>query len=421
MKKLLIILSLYPLINIAQDLESGGGEYIMHKHNSCLSKQDRFVIWNEIKENLKYLENKNIIPKKQKSVLFGWPLRKDTLLEFNNYYGISNFVDQDTTTGILLDYNCQIRTYDGHRGTDFFTWPFPWYLYDNDYIDVIAGEDGIIVNKHDGHDDDHCLSTAGGSWNAVYVRHNDGSIVWYGHLKKNSLTSKSIGQSVTKGEYLGKVASSGVSTGPHLHLEIHDSSWNLTDPFHGLIDPFQGSCNSLNSNSWWLNQRNYRVPVLNALLTHNAKPIHGCPGINEAPNMSNSFIVGDSVFFAAYYSDRELGDSAKYKIITPSNTIWNSWNQVASTTYNASWYYWRKLLPHNGPFGLWKFEIEFKGQVYTHEFLYSGSLSIENQNKELKKLIRVSDILGRETKVINNKLLLFIYDDGTVEKKIIIQ
>ena len=111
----------------------------------------------------------------------------------------------------------------------------------------------------------------------MYVQHNDGSIVWYGHLKKNSLTSKSIGQTVTKGEYLGKVASSGRSTGPHLHLEIHDSSWNL-------IDPFQGVCNSLNSNSWWLNQRDYREPVLNTLLTHNSKPIHGCPGINEEPN-----------------------------------------------------------------------------------------------------------------------------------------
>ena len=40
------------------------------------------------------------------------------------------------------------------------------------------------------------------------------------------MTSKSIGQTVTKGEFLGKVASSGKSTGPHLHLEVHDSSSN---------------------------------------------------------------------------------------------------------------------------------------------------------------------------------------------------
>lgn len=414
MNKLLLILLLFPFINIAQDIDDGGGEYKLYNHHSCLSKQDRIVIWDEIKENLKLLKNQNIITKKNKSVSFIWPLRKDTSLVFNNYFGISNFVDQDTTTGTILDYNCLNRSYDGHGGTDIFTWPFPWYLYNNDYVDVITAEDGIIINKHDGNDDDHCPNTMGGSWNAVYIQHNDGSIVWYGHLKKNSLTFKTIGESVIKGEYLGKVASSGNSTGPHLHLEIHDSSWNL-------IDPFQGSCNSLNSNTWWSNQRNYREPILNALLTHNAKPIHGCPGINEDPNMSNNFIIGDTVFLAAYYSDREAGDSAKYRIKTPNNTVWDSWNQVSSTTYNVSWYYWKKVLPQNGPFGIWLFEIEFNGQTYLHEFQYVTSLSIEDENNEIKQLSLITDILGRKTKVSTNKLLFFIYDDGTVEKKIIIE
>ena len=413
MKKLILILLLFPLINIAQDIDSGGGEYNLYNHHLCLSKQERIIIWDEIKENLKSLKNKNIITKKNQPVSFVWPLRKDTSLVFNNYFGISNFVDQDTT-GSILDYNCLNRSYDGHGGTDIFTWPFPWYLYNNDYVDVIAAEDGIIINKHDGNDDDHCPNTMGGSWNAVYIQHNDGSIVWYGHLKKNSLTSKTIGQPVIKAEYLGKVASSGNSTGPHLHLEIHDSSWNL-------IDPFQGSCNSLNSNSWWSNQRNYREPILNALLTHNAIPIHGCPGINEDPNISNHFIIGDTVFLAAYYTDREVGDSAKYIIKTPNNIIWDSWNQVASTTYSASWYWWKKALPQNGPFGIWKFEIEFNGQTYFHEFEYLTSLSIEDENYELKQLILITDILGREAKEISNEMLFYIYDDETVEKKIIIE
>ena len=35
-----------------------------------------------------------------------------------------------------------------------------------------------------------------------------------------------------------------------------------------------------------------------------------------------------------------------------------------------------------------------------------------------KKLLRTIDVLGRETK---NKPLFYIYDDGTVEKKIIIE
>lgn len=404
----------FPLSNIAQNINGSGEEYKLSPNRSCLSKEDRFIIWNEIKQNLKILSNQNTIIEKNKNVLFGWPLRADTSLIYNNYFGISNFVDQDTVIGSILDYNCLNRSYDGHKGIDIFTWPFPWHLYNNDYIDVIAAKDGIIINKHDGHDDDHCPSTMGGNWNAVYIQHNDGSIAWYGHLKKNSLTSKTIGHSVIKGEYLGKVASSGNSTGPHLHFEIYDSSWNL-------IDPFQGPCNSLNSNSWWSNQRNYREPILNALLTHNSKPIHGCPDINEEPNISNIFTVGDTVFLAAYYTDREVGDSAKYKIKSPNNAIWDSWSQVVSTTYNASWYYWKRVLPQNGPFGFWKFEIDFNGEEYSHEFLYSALLSIDEQNYENKQLILITDILGRKTKARKNEVLFYIYDNGTVDKRIIIE
>ena len=38
-----------------------------------------------------------------------------------------------------------------------------------------------------------------------------------------------------------------------------------------------------------------------------------------------------------------------------------------------------------------------------------------------KQLVRIVDILGRETKEIKNSLLFYIYDDGTVKKKIIIE
>jgi hypothetical protein len=35
-----------------------------------------------------------------------------------------------------------------------------------------------------------------------------------------------------------------------------------------------------------------------------------------------------------------------------------------------------------------------------------------------KKLVKITDVLGRPAKEGNNKLLFYIYDDGTVEKKI---
>ena len=48
---------------------------------------------------------------------------------------------------------------------------------------------------------------------------------------------------------------------------------------------------------------------------------------------------------------------------------------------------------------------------------WSGPLLVRNQAQ--KKLVAVTDILGRPTKIIKNKLLLFIYNDGSVTKQLI--
>ena len=39
----------------------------------------------------------------------------------------------------------------------------------------------------------------------------------------------------------------------------------------------------------------------------------------------------------------------------------------------------------------------------------------------MKKLLKVTDILGRETKSTKNEVLFYIYDNGTVEKRITIE
>ena len=58
----------------------------------------------------------------------------------------------------------------------------------------------------------------GGYGNTVEIRHKDGSITRYGHL---SSLKVSVGQTVQKSRtLLGKVGSTGLSTGPHLHFEI---------------------------------------------------------------------------------------------------------------------------------------------------------------------------------------------------------
>ncbi len=45
----------------------------------------------------------------------------------------------------------------------------------------------------------------------------------------------------------------------------------------------------------------------------------------------------------------------------------------------------------------------------------------ETSHYHIKEILKITDILGRETKAIKNEPLFYIYNDGTVEKKITIE
>lgn len=62
--------------------------------------------------------------------------------------------------------------------------------------------------------------------NKIVVRHWDGTEVWYCHLSRIVLRSGE----VDTGEVIGQVGSTGNSTGPHLHLEVHPDGYGPVNP-----------------------------------------------------------------------------------------------------------------------------------------------------------------------------------------------
>ena len=54
------------------------------------------------------------------------------------------------------------------------------------------------------------------------------------------------------------------------------------------------------------------------------------------------------------------------------------------------------------------------------EITIQNSTSINNLQSS-KKLINVIDVIGRNVNSSSNTILLYIYDDGSVEKKMIIE
>lgn len=71
-----------------------------------------------------------------------------------------------------------------------------------------------------------------GYGNAVLVDHGNGITTKYGHLSKIFVV---VGQEVKRGQFIGAVGSTGKSTGPHLHYEVHlqDTPVNPEKYLHG--------------------------------------------------------------------------------------------------------------------------------------------------------------------------------------------
>jgi murein DD-endopeptidase MepM/ murein hydrolase activator NlpD len=87
---------------------------------------------------------------------------------------------------------------------------------------VVASAPGVVVTA--GWND-------GGYGNLVEIRHPDGSLTLYAH---NSRIVVRKGEVVNQGELIAAMGSTGRSTGPHTHFEIHPGGRGAVDPMFFL-------------------------------------------------------------------------------------------------------------------------------------------------------------------------------------------
>ncbi|MCU0569717.1 MAG: LysM peptidoglycan-binding domain-containing protein [Oculatellaceae cyanobacterium Prado106] len=83
---------------------------------------------------------------------------------------------------------------------------------------IFAAADGVI---------EYSGWNSGGYGNLVEVRHADGSMTRYAHLDRSLVKE---GQRVKQGEQIAEMGSTGYSTGPHLHFEIHLADQAIVNP-----------------------------------------------------------------------------------------------------------------------------------------------------------------------------------------------
>lgn len=83
---------------------------------------------------------------------------------------------------------------------------------------ILAAAPGVVI---------YAGWNSGGYGNLVELEHPDGSVTLYAHNHR-ILVNK--GQKVTQGQLIAEMGSTGFSTGPHLHFEIHPSGNGAVDP-----------------------------------------------------------------------------------------------------------------------------------------------------------------------------------------------
>ena len=96
-----------------------------------------------------------------------------------------------------------------HRGIDIATY--------RSGDPIVASADGQVVTAEYTYD----------YGNFIIIRHKHGYYTRYAHMLRFNV---SVGQRIQQGEVIGYIGNTGISTGPHLHYEVHIGS-DVVDPY----------------------------------------------------------------------------------------------------------------------------------------------------------------------------------------------
>ncbi len=133
--------------------------------------------------------------------------------------------------------------YDEHSGSDYIL-NGGFETMDLGVAFVYAAADGIVTDIEDGHYDRCHIDTenlgAGNiscdgheiRANKIIIEHEFGLVTKYYHLVNGSLLVD-IGDTVTCGQKIAQVGSSGISSAPHLHFQVEDLEGTVIDPYSG--------------------------------------------------------------------------------------------------------------------------------------------------------------------------------------------
>ena len=190
-----VILQAEPISLALRKSTSANTEY----YESLLSKTNSQIVASTTRK-LDELSKQIYIQSKSYDELLGLTKERESLLK--HIPAIQPILNKDLTRtasgfGYRIHPIHNVRKF--HYGMDF-TAPTG--------TDVYATGDGVVTSAGWGQ----------GFGNCIRIDHGFGYLTLYAHLHKIGVR---VGQKISRGEIIGEVGSTGISTAPHLHYEVH--------------------------------------------------------------------------------------------------------------------------------------------------------------------------------------------------------
>lgn len=250
---------------------------------------------------------------------------------------IINFMDHgDGTTP--LDYAGGRQTYATHTGIDIMLYDF---LTMDEGIAVLAAAPGTVLWYVDGLDDRLLNSQP----NNIFLRHADGSVSYYAHLKRSSILV-STGQVVAAGQKMAEVGGDGTNEVSHLHFGVLDR-WATNGVWCEIMTNQFGLAQSFDWFDTYSNQVIRQVYGLG--ITHTNDPVFLLPAWRQQQTPSSYSLMHSGPFSIwIKYTGRTTNDFLAVRLLSqagPGATIdftscgWYTKNYVifSCPLWESSW------------------------------------------------------------------------------------
>lgn len=171
------------------------------------------------------------------------PTQKNNDNTYQNGSGGSNQGSNNTPDSNNDDNNDNNSGNQGSSSSSGLIWPAPsahtittgfeyrWGAFHNGYdlsgsgvygTSIVAAAGGTVAYVSSGYGDGYYGCTDGGGFgNYVIIDHGNGLSTLYGHMESVSVH---VGQTVSQGQVIGALGTSGSSTGPHLHFAVRQNA-----------------------------------------------------------------------------------------------------------------------------------------------------------------------------------------------------